>query len=145
MVSLIGRTAPSFTLPDNDGKIVTLDQLKGKPVVLNFWASWCPPCRMEMPDLNQFSQDYQAQVHVLGINATFNDDKDKAKKYIASEGLLFPIVFDESTISPAAKAYGVTAFPTTVFIDANGVVRDVLVGAAGSQDDFIQRVQPLLK
>ena len=110
--------APDFTVYDINGNAVKLSDYLGKPVVLNFWASWCAPCRMEMPDFNEKYLELSGEVHFLMVNVTSIDTKEDAKKVIADNGYTFPVFFDPD--AEAKDAYGVTAFPTTYFIDAEG-------------------------
>lgn len=110
--------APDFTVYDINGNAVKLSDYLGKPVVLNFWASWCAPCRMEMPDFNEKYLELSGEVHFLMVNVTSIDTKEDAKKVIADNGYTFPVFFDPD--AEAKNAYGVTAFPTTYFIDDEG-------------------------
>ena len=119
--------APDFTVLDAQGKPVKLSDFYGKPVVLNFWATWCGYCKMEMPD---FEKAYQANPDVvfLMVNATDGvyETVDTAKAYVASEGYTFNVYFDVQ--SQAVNAYGLTGYPTTVFINAQGDVVSKRVG-----------------
>lgn len=112
-------TAPDFTVLDYDGNQVQLSDFKGKPVVINFWATWCFYCKEEMPDFNEAFKKYP-DVEFLMINATdgFQETVDSAKKYIEAENFDFNVYFD--TESEAVDAYYVNSFPTTFFIDENG-------------------------
>ena len=111
--------APDFTVLDEKGNRVSLSDFRGKPVVLNFWATWCYYCKAEMPDFNTAYQKYP-DVQFLMVNATdgVEETVDKAKKYVEENGFLFDIFFD--TESEAVSAYNVTGFPCTFFIDENG-------------------------
>ena len=121
--------APDFTVLDYDGKEVKLSAFKGKPVVLNFWASWCGPCKSEMPDFNEIYQEYKDQICFMMVNLTdgTQETMEKAKAYVDGQGYSFPVYFD--TKSEGAIAYGVYSIPTTFFIDANG---DVVAYASGA-------------
>lgn len=113
-------TAPDFTVLDRQGKAVKLSDYFGKPIVLNFWASWCDPCKMEMPD---FQEQYEAlgeNVHFLMVNMTTGRETvDSATALVEEKGYTFPVFFD--TQAEAATVYGVYSLPTTYFIDAQGV------------------------
>lgn len=135
------KQAPDFKLATLDGKEISLKDLKGKPVVLNFFASWCPPCIIEMPDLNEFATEYKDQVHVIGLNVTTNDKIEDVKKVVNEKQLKFPIALDEK--GEAALAYNIRPIPTTYFIDKDGVVRDIIIGAARSKADFAQRIDAI--
>lgn len=113
--------APDFTVLDEDGNQVKLSDYKGKPVVLNFWATWCGYCKMEMPDFDTAYAKYP-DVQFLMVNVTdgVNETVEKAKAYVDAEGFAFEIFFD--TELQAVSRYGVTGYPTTFFIDKNGKV-----------------------
>ena len=112
--------APDFVVYDLDGNEVRLSDFFGKPIVLNFWASWCGPCKMEMPDFNQMHLEMDDQIHFLMINMTdgSRETVDIASAYIQSQGYSFQVYYD--TASSAALTYGVYSLPTTYFIDAQG-------------------------
>lgn len=112
--------APDFTVIDGTGKEIKLSAFRGKPVVVNFWASWCPPCRAEMPEFEKVAQEMDGKVVFLMVNMTdgARETEAKAKSFIAEHGFTFSVYYD--TKQEAAYAYGITALPTTVFIDSNG-------------------------
>ncbi len=112
--------APDFTVEDTDGNPVKLSDLVGKPVVLNFWASWCPPCKSEMPDFDEVFSEYGDKVQFMMVNLTdgSRETVDTARKYVEDHGFSFPVYFD--TESEAAIVYGIMAVPATFFIDAEG-------------------------
>ena len=111
--------APDFTVLDANGNKVQLSDFRGKPVVLNFWATWCYYCKTEMPDFNQAYHKYP-DIQFLMVNATDGvyETVTSAKNYVAQEGFDFDVFFD--TTEEAVNDYNVTGFPTTYFIDANG-------------------------
>jgi len=113
--------APDFTVYDADGNAVKLSDFRGKPVVLNFWATWCYYCKMEMPDFDTAYADYP-QVQFLMVNATdgVQETFEKAKQYVADQGFAFPVFYD--TDLEALNAYRITSFPTTYFIDGEGKI-----------------------
>ncbi len=112
--------APDFTVLDKDGKEVKLSSLKGKPVVLNFWASWCGPCKIEMKDFEKAYSKYKDDVHFAMVNLTdgHRETIKTASKYIEEQGYSFPIYFD--TENEASNNYRVYSVPTTFFIDSEG-------------------------
>ena len=112
--------APDFTVYDGQGNEVKLSDYFGKPIVLNFWASWCGPCKMEMPDFNEKSQELADKVQFLMVNMTdgSRETVETASAFIQEQGYTFPVLFD--TASDAAYTYGVYYLPTTFFIDAEG-------------------------
>jgi thiol-disulfide isomerase/thioredoxin len=111
--------APNFTVYDEKGNEVKLSDYRGKPVVLNFWATWCYYCKEEMPDFNKAYKEYP-DVQFLMINATdgVQETKKKAMDYVEAEGFDFPVLYDTET--NAVRAYYISSFPSTFFIDANG-------------------------
>ena len=112
--------APDVTVYDREGNPVKLSDYFGKPIVMNFWASWCGPCKIEMPDFNEKSQELEGKVHFLMVNMTDGDREtvETASKFIEAQGYTFPVFFDTTT--EAAYTYGAYSLPTTFFIDAEG-------------------------
>ena len=112
--------APDFTVYTADGAEVKLSDMKGKPVILNFWASWCSPCKMEMPDFDEVYAQHGEDIHFMMVNLTdgSRETVEKASAYIEEQGYSFPVYYD--TTQEAAYTYAVSAIPTTYFIDAEG-------------------------
>ncbi len=112
-------TAPDFTAYTGDGKAVQLSNYFGKPIVLNFWASWCPPCKAEMPDFEEAFLTLGDQVQFLMVNLTVGSETlESASGYVASQNYTFPVLYD--TKGTASYTYGIQSIPTTFFIDAEG-------------------------
>ena len=111
---------PDFTVMDASGKEVKLSDFRGKPTVVNFWASWCGPCKSEMPDFDAVYQEMGDDIHFLMVNMTDGGQETLAgaQKFIADSGYTFPVYYD--TQYSAAIAYGVSSLPTTYFFDAEG-------------------------
>ena len=128
------QQAPDFSMTDADGNSIKLSELiaNGKPIVLNFWASWCPPCKAEMPDFEKVYQELGAEVRFMMVNLTdgMQETKEKAETYISGEGYTFPVFFD--TKKEGASAYGIRSIPTTFFIDKDGYI---VTGVQGSIDE----------
>jgi thiol-disulfide isomerase/thioredoxin len=114
------NAVPDFTILDMDGNEVKLSDFFGKPIVLNFWASWCPPCKAELPDFEEACKRYEGKVTFLMVNLTDGkrETVEVAKEYVASQGYTFPVYFD--TKYEAAYVYGVSSIPQTYFINADG-------------------------
>jgi len=129
--SQVGDLAPDFQLQNLNGELVSLSELRGRPVMLNFWATWCPPCRAEMPYIQAIYEAWTGKspgVIVLGIN--MRESPSKVREFMQSNNLSFPVLLDiEKNIS---TKYNVSAIPTTFFIDADGIIQAMKVGAFSS-------------
>lgn len=124
---LQGYLAPDFTLQDLTGFNYTLSDLRGRVVVLNFWASWCTPCKIEMPAFEKVAASYNLdEVIFLGINVTYQDDAANVLAFINELNLTFPILLDE--MGTVSNEYEVYSMPTTYFIDKEGVIQKVILG-----------------
>lgn len=112
--------APDFTVYTNDGTPVTLHEKFGKPIIINFWATWCGPCKNEMPDFEKAYREFGDKIEFMMINPTdgINDTHESVDKFIADTGYTFPVYRD--TDVDAAAVYGISAFPTTFFVDSDG-------------------------
>lgn len=124
--------APDFTVYDEAGNEVRLSDYLGKPVVVNFWASWCGPCLMEMPEFQEKHLELDGEVQFLMINMTGGRETvETARDFIAGQGYTFPVLYD--TEGDAAVTYGAYALPTTYFIDAEGYAIAQARGAINSE------------
>ena len=114
------QAAPDFTVYDAEGNQVALSQMQGKPVILNFWATWCGYCVAEMPEFQAVFEEYGDQIHFMMVNVTdgFQETQSMAQSFIAEQGFAFPVYYDLEL--SATNAYGVNAMPVTYFIDADG-------------------------
>jgi peroxiredoxin len=135
--------APDFTLRTPDGRNLRLQELRGQVVMVNFWASWCAPCRVEMPHLNKLSDKYRSSgFTLLGVNV--DDDPKNATSAAAKFGIRFPVLLDLE--KQVVKLYAVASMPTTVLIDRDGRVRYVHRGyREGYEETYDQQVRALLK
>jgi peroxiredoxin len=135
--------APDFTLELLDGGEVTLSDLRGQVVLLNLWASWCPPCREEMPAIQNVYNRYQARgFTVIALNTTYQDGEREASEFIEEMGLSFPVALDRT--GEVSRRYLLRALPTTFFIDTEGVIQKVVVGGPMSEALIRSTVEALL-
>lgn len=143
MVGASSALAPAFALPSRAGDIVSLDKLKGKVVMLNFWASWCGPCRQEMPLLEQMHKRYSSLgFTMIGVNVESNTSD--AEKWLQQTPVSFPVLFDKE--NKVSKLYDVNAMPSTVFIDRKGNVRALHRGyKPGDESEYLNQIRALLK
>lgn len=134
--------APDFKVTNSQGETVSFSDFSGKPIVINFWATWCPPCKEELPAFDELSRKYKDKVMFMMVNMTdgVEETEDKAKKFVKSKGYEFPLFFD--TELEAATVYGVRSVPFTVFIDAKGNIIKGRIGAM-SHDELEQYVKQL--
>lgn len=135
-----GFPAPDFQLPALDGSSVRLSDLRGRPVIVNFWATWCPPCRAEMPALQQVARRYEAQgLTVLLVNQ--GEPPAQVRAFLDSLGITLPTLLDNGTV---ALAYRVRGLPTTVFIRPDGHIEDIVTGGPLTEPFLESKVQALL-
>ncbi len=127
----VGEQAPDFTLVDLDGNSVTLSDFKGKVVFINFWATWCPPCRAEMPEIEAVYQEYKDKdVVVIGVhlaNVIWFEPEDKIRQFVQQGGYNWTFVTDTS--GEVSANYQIVGIPTSFFIDREGIIQAVNIGA----------------
>jgi thiol-disulfide isomerase/thioredoxin len=123
-----GFLAPDLELTTLEGEMIRLSDLRGKVVLINFWASWCPPCRSEMPAMEQIHLEYGPDGFViLAVNNLRQDDLAKADQFVTEMGLTFPILLDAD--GRISASYQVHSLPTSFFVDQNGIIQEIVIGA----------------
>lgn len=139
-----GFPAPDFTLDTLSGESATLSAYRGQVVVVNLWASWCGPCRAEMPALQQaYTANRERGLAVLAVNSTFQDTEADAQAFAQNLGLAFPILLDWD--GAVSQRYLLRALPSTFFIDRQGVIRSVVVGGPMSEAVIQTKIEALLQ
>ncbi len=140
---LTGQTAPDFVLKSATGENLRLSEYRGDVVMINFWATWCGPCRQEMPLLDELYGRYQrVGFNLLGIN--IDDDSRRAMAMVNELGISFPVLFDED--KKVSKLYEVEAMPLTILLDREGTVRHVHHGyQPGYEQKYLNEIRSLLR
>lgn len=139
-----GFLAPDFTLDALDGTKVTLSEMRGKIVIVNLWATWCPPCRAEMPALeNAYKQYKDSDVVILGLNVTNQDSERDIPPFVKEFGLTFPILLDRD--GSVSALYQLRGLPTTYFINREGIIRTVVVGGPMNETFIRSKIDALLQ
>lgn len=129
----IGSAFPAFLLPDIDGVARASDTFAGAPVLFNFWATWCPPCRSEMPALQTLADRMAARgMRLAGISV--DDDRNLVREFVLQERIAFTVLIDRERVL-AESALRLTAYPTSFLIGADGMIRDVMVGVRPWADE----------
>jgi peroxiredoxin len=139
-----GFSAPDFELADSEGNLLHLSELRGHALLVNFWASWCAPCRAEMPALQRVYNRYKDQGFIiLAVNTANQDNRGDALAFAGRLGLEFPLLFDER--GDVFADYGVRALPTSFFIDPQGVIQQVVIGGPMSEALISVHTQQILE
>src|SRR4029077_17810957 len=137
------KMAPPFAVTTLDGQRVSLDDLKGKVVLLDFWATWCGPCREALPHMQKIAKNFQGQP-LLVLSVSLDNDEQKWKDFIAKNGMTWPQYRDGGFTGPVARLFAVDAIPHTFTIDADGVLQDEQIGDAsieGKRKKLISRAK----
>jgi peroxiredoxin len=139
-----GFMAPDFELKTPKGETVKLSDLRGQAVLVNLWATWCPPCRAEMETIEKIYQEYQDQgFTVLSVNMTYQDEPSDVMPFVNEHGLTFPILLDET--GDMAKAYQLKSLPSSYFINRDGIINEVVIGGPMSEALLRTRIEDILK
>lgn len=140
----VGFKAPEFTLNTPDGETYSLSEMYGQAILVNLWATWCPPCRAEMPAIERMYQEYKDQGFVvLAINMTYQDDPFAIVPFAKEYGLTFPILLEET--GDTASAYQLRSLPTSYFVDRDGTISEVVIGGPMSEALLRTRIEQILK
>ena len=138
-----GFLAPDFELITLNGETLSLSDFRGKVVLVNFWASWCPPCRSEMPAMQEIYQQYGPDDFViLAVNNTQADNLADIQNFVDERGLTFPILLDNT--GQVSAAYQVRSLPTSFFIDREGIIREVVIGSPMAEALLRTRAENLI-
>jgi cytochrome c biogenesis protein CcmG, thiol:disulfide interchange protein DsbE len=136
--------APDFELKTPTGETIKLSDLRGQAVLVNLWATWCPPCRAEMQSIEKVYQEYKDQgFTVLAVNMTYQDDPLAVVPFVEEQRLTFPILLDET--GEMANAYQLRSLPSSYFIQRDGIISEVVIGGPMSEALLRTRIKDILK
>jgi peroxiredoxin len=139
-----GFLAPEFILKTPAGESVKLSDLRGQAVLVNLWATWCPPCRAEMQTIEKIYAEYKDQgFMVLAVNMTYQDDPSAIMPFVTEQGLSFPILLDET--GEMANDYQLRSLPSSFFVDRNGIINEVVIGGPMAEALLRTRVEGILR
>jgi len=139
-----GFLAPDFELKTPDGEVIRLSDLRGQAVLVNLWATWCPPCRAEMQSIEKVYQDYKDQgFTVLAVNMTRQDDASAILPFVREQALTFPVLLDEK--GEVAAAYQLQSLPSSYFIRRDGIINEVVIGGPMSEALLRTRIEDILE
>ena len=138
----VGNLAPDFQLQSLDGQTISLGDLRGKPVLINFWATWCPPCRSEMPYIQEIYEEWTDKgLLVLAIN--IGESASTVEDFMQSNSLSFTVLLD--TKQDIAQRYNITGIPTTFFIDKDGIIQDKVIGAFQNKTQIENKLSRIIQ
>lgn len=140
----IGNMAPDFQLDNLDGQSVSISDFRGKPVLLNFWASWCPPCRSEMPFFQDtFTNKKWAEEGLVVLAIDIGESPSTVSKFVDKYGLTFPVLLDIT--QDVSLEYYVRAIPTSFFIDRDGIIREIKIGAFSGLPEIERTLKKIIR
>jgi peroxiredoxin len=139
-----GFLAPDFELKTPTGETIKLSDLRGQAVLVNLWATWCPPCRAEMQSIQKIYEEYRDEgFTVLAVNMTYQDDALAVVPFVKEQGLSFPILLDET--GDMANAYELRSLPSSYFIRRDGIINEIVIGGPMSEALLRTRIEAILK
>lgn len=139
-----GFLAPDFELKTPTGESIRLSDLRGQAILVNLWATWCPPCRAEMQSIEKVYKEYKDQgFTVLAVNMTYQDDPFAIMPFVNEQALTFPILLDET--AEMAEAYELRSLPSSFFIRRDGIINEVVIGGPMSEALLRTRIEAILK
>jgi cytochrome c biogenesis protein CcmG/thiol:disulfide interchange protein DsbE len=139
-----GFLAPDFSLQTQDGETITLSALRGQAVLVNLWATWCPPCRAEMPAIQKLYDEYKDQGFVaLAVNMTYQDDPFAILPFSQENNLTLPILIEDT--GKMAQSYELRSLPSSFFIDRDGFIQEVVIGGPMSETLLRTRIESILE
>jgi len=137
----VGKAAPDFELQNLDGQSISLSDFKGKPVLINFWATWCRPCVFEMPYLQEIHDEWSGKgLVVLAINR--GESSSKVEQFLQSNNLSLPVLLDTRAV--VSQKYNIRWFPTTFFIDKDGIIQEKIIGRFTSKAPIGNRLSKIM-
>jgi peroxiredoxin len=139
-----GFLAPDFSLQTPEGETLTLSELRGQAVLVNLWATWCPPCRSEMPAIQNLYDEYKEQgFMVLAVNMTYQDNPQAVLPFTQENNLTFPILLEET--GEMARKYELRSLPSSFFINRKGTIQEVVIGGPMSEALLRTRIESILE
>jgi len=140
-IATVGKPAPNFELQNLEGQLISLSSLKGKPVLVNFWAIWCSPCVSEMPYIQEIYEEWSGKgLIVLAIN--MGESSPEIEQFLQSHNLSLPVLLDTKEV--VARRYNIRGIPTTFFIDKDGIIQVKVIGAFPSKEAIESRLNEIV-
>lgn len=139
-----GFLAPDFSLQTPEGETVSLSELRGQAVLVNLWATWCPPCRAEMPAIQKLYDEYKDQgFMVLAVNMTYQDNPQSVLPFTRENNLTFPVLLEET--GEMARKYELRSLPSSFFVNRDGIIQEVVIGGPMSEALLRTRIESILE
>ena len=138
---VVGARAPNFQFQDADGQLKLLSDLRGKPVLINFWASWCWPCRQEMPFIQQIHEEW-AEKGLVVLTVNLGESPSTVEHFLQRYGFSFPVLLDTKRVT--STRYNIRGIPTTFFIDRDGIIQERVIGAFATKQGLEARLKSII-